>query len=102
LAGGHALAAREGEAGALSVEQLKAMQQALNEMGFDAGTPDGLLDPHTQTVIRVYQALHQLPVDGYPAPSVLAHVEQSHAAAAAAGKLTLAPAPTFAEPSGLP
>jgi len=33
---------------------------------------------------------------------VLAHVEQSHAAAAAAGKLTLAPAPTFAEPSGLP
>jgi membrane-bound lytic murein transglycosylase B len=40
--------------------------------------------------------MHQLPVDGYPAPSVLAHVEQTHAAAAAAGKLTLAPAPTFA------
>ncbi|MFH1819496.1 MAG: lytic murein transglycosylase [Pseudomonadota bacterium] len=102
LAGGHALAAREGEAEALSVEQLKALQQALNEMGIDAGTPDGLLGPRTQTAIRVYQALHQLPVDGYPAPSVLAHVEQAHAAAAAAGKLTLAPAPTFAEPSGLP
>lgn len=102
LAGGNVLTVREGEAGALSVEQLKAMQQALNEIGIDAGTPDGLPGPRTQTAIRVYQALHQLPVDGYPAPSVLAHIERTHAAAAAAGKLTLAPAPTFAEPSGLP
>jgi membrane-bound lytic murein transglycosylase B len=102
LAGGHALAAHEGEAGALSVAQLKALQQALNEMGFDAGTPDGLLGPHTQTAIRLYQAMHALPVDGYPAPSVLAHVEQAHAAAAAAGTLTLAPAPTFTGPADLP
>lgn len=102
LAGGHAVSGGEGEAGALSVEQLKAMQQALNEMGFDAGTPDGLPGPRTQTAIRLYQALHQLPADGYPAPSVLAHIEQSHAVAAAAGKLTLAPPPTFADPTGLP
>lgn len=102
LVDGQLLTLREGEAGALSVEQLKAMQQALNEIGIDAGTPDGLLGPRTQTAIRVYQALHQLPVDGYPAPSVLAHIARTHAAAAAAGKLTLAPAPTFAEPSGLP
>ncbi|MHB1092715.1 lytic murein transglycosylase [Thiobacillus sp.] len=102
LVGGNLLAVREGEAGALSVEQLKAMQQALNEIGIDAGTADGLLGPRTQTAIRVYQALHQLPVDGYPAPSVLAHIERTHAAAAMAGKLTLAPAPTFAEPAGLP
>jgi len=102
LAGGHALAAREGETGALSIEQLRTMQQALNEIGIDAGVPDGLLGPRTQTAIRVYQALHQLPVDGSPAPSVLAHVEQTHAAAAAAGRLTLTPAPTFADAGAPP
>ncbi len=98
LAGGAALVAQAGEAGALSTTQLKTLQQALNEMGFDAGTADGLLGPRTQSAIRRYQAAYQLPVDGYPAPSVLAHVEQSHAAAAVAGKLILAPAPTFTEP----
>jgi membrane-bound lytic murein transglycosylase B len=97
LEGGSALT-QTGETGALSSEQLKAMQQALNEMGFDAGTVDGLLGPRTQTAIRLYQAMNQLPVDGYPSPSVLACIEQSHAEAAAAGKLTLAPAPTFADP----
>ena len=73
------------------------MQQSFNELGLDAGTADGLLGPRTQIAIRLYQVMHQLPVDGYPAPSVLAHVEQTHAAAAAAGKL--APAPTFADPA---
>ena len=102
VAGGGALTARMGEAGSLSTVQLMALQQALNEMSFDAGTPDGLLGPRTQTAIRRYQVKHQLPADGYPAPSVLAHVEQTHAVAAAAGKLMRAPAPTFAEPEGQP
>ncbi|HWR78377.1 MAG TPA: lytic murein transglycosylase [Thiobacillus sp.] len=102
VAGGGALVASAGEAGALGTAQLKALQQALNQMGFDAGTPDGLLGPRTQTALRQYQVMHQLPADGYPAPSVLAHVEQTHAAAAVAGKLTLAPAPTFADPAGQP
>ena len=43
----------------------KALQQALDELGIDAGKPDGLPGPRTQTAIRLYQALHQLPVDGY-------------------------------------
>ena len=102
LAGGGGLTAPVGEAGALSVAQMIRLQQALNELGFDAGTADGLPGPRTQTAIRLYQAAHQLPVDGYPSPSVLAHVEQTHAAAAAAGTLTLAPAPTFAAPPGQP
>ena len=102
LAGGSALAARTGEAGALSTAQLKAMQQALNEMGYNAGPADGLPGPRTQTAIRVYQVVHRLPADGYPAPSVLAHVEQKHAAAAASGELTQAPAPTFSYPNGQP
>lgn len=102
VAGGSAMVASTGEAGALGTAQLMALQQALNELGFDAGTADGLLGPRTQTAIRQYQAMHGLPVDGYPAPSVLAHVEQTHAAAAAAGTLILAPAPAFAEPASQP
>ncbi len=100
LAGGGALAAPAGEAGALSTAQLQVMQQALNEMGFDAGTADGLPGPRTHSAVRRYQVMHQLPADGYPAPSVLAHIEQTRAAAAAADMLALTPA--FAAPSGMP
>ena len=92
----------EAGAGGLSTAQVTALQQALNELGFDAGAADGLLGRRTQTAIRQYQAMHRLPADGYPAPSLLAHVEKTHAAQARAGKLTLAPAPTFAEPAGQP
>ena len=102
VAGGSAVIAPPGEAGALSTAQVVALQTALNETGFDAGTADGLLGPRTQTAIRLYQLKHQLPVDGYPAPSVLAHIERSHAAAAVAGTLILKPAPTFADPEGSP
>ncbi len=84
LAGGAAVVSPAGEAGALSTAQVKALQEALNELGFEAGEADGLLGPMTQTAIRRYQAAHQLPIDGYPAPSVLAHVEQTRAAAAGA------------------
>jgi membrane-bound lytic murein transglycosylase B len=102
VAGGAGLAAQMGETAALSTAQLQTLQQSLNEMGFDAGTADGMLGPRTQTAIRRYQVMHQLPADGYPSPSVLTHVEQSHAEAAAAGKLTRVPAPTFADPADQP
>ena len=74
----------------------------MNDLGFDTGTPDGLLGPRTQSAIRRYQVVHDLPADGYPAPSLLAHVVQTHAAAAKAGTLAPAPAPTFAEPASQP
>ena len=102
LAGGNALIAQTGETGALSTAQLKAMQQALNEMGYDAGPADGLPGPRTQAAIRIYQAVYQLPADGYPAPSMLAHVETQHAAAAAAGKLTGALVPAYSDPDDQP
>lgn len=99
LAGGGALVHPGGEAVGLGIGQLKSLQQALNELGFDAGMPDGLLGPRTQNAIRLYQAMHQLPADGYPAPGLLTHVEQTHAARAADGKRFLGPAPTFEEPA---
>ncbi|MHB1214098.1 MAG: lytic murein transglycosylase [Thiobacillus sp.] len=100
IAGGPGLTVQAVETDVLGTAQLQALQQALNELGFDAGAADGLLGPRTRTAIRQYQVMHQLPVDGYPSPTMLAHVEQTHAAAAAAGKLM--PAPTFAEPADQP
>lgn len=91
LAGGAPLVAQSGEAGALSTAQLQSLQFALNALGFDAGPEDGLLGPRTQAALRQYQAAHGLPADGYPAPSVLAHVERTHAdmeGAALIGPLT--------------
>jgi membrane-bound lytic murein transglycosylase B len=102
LAGGGALAVQAGEAGALSTTQLKTLQQSLNELGYQTGTPDGLLGPRTQAALRQYQAAQGLPADGYPAPSVLEHVLQAHAAAKAGGRLLLPPAPTFSEPASPP
>jgi membrane-bound lytic murein transglycosylase B len=102
LAGGATLTWRqEGEADVLSTARLKALQTALNELGFDAGTPDGLPGPRTQMALRRYQARHGLPADGYPSPGMLTHIEQNHAAAVAAGSL-VRPAPAFAESDGPP
>ena len=96
VAGGSALVALPAESGSLTTAQMKFLQTALNDLGFDAGKPDGLPGPRTQTALRLYQVKHQLPADGYPAPSVLADVERRHAEAAAAGTL-VKPAPTFAD-----
>ncbi len=95
LEGGNAVG-RAGETGALSTAQLAALQQALNELGFDAGTPDGLLGPNTQSAIRRYQVVHGMPADGYPAPSVLVHVEQTLAGVRAAGQPDAEPLPASA------
>ncbi len=101
VAGGGGLIAQI-VAGTVSTAQLITLQQTLNALGFDAGTPDGVLGRRTQTAIRQYQVLYQLPVDGYPTPAVLAHVEEKRAAAVAEGKLTQAPAPTAADAVGQP
>lgn len=96
LAGGVALAMGPGEDGALSTAQVQTMQRQLNELGYDAGAPDGLIGPRTQSALRRFQASRGLPADGYPAPSVLARVESAHAEAAVAGRLSLAPAAPLA------
>ncbi|MCU0811502.1 MAG: lytic murein transglycosylase [Thiobacillaceae bacterium] len=87
LAGGQ-LAERE----ALSREQLMNLQQQLGALGFDAGTPDGVVGPRTRGAIWLYQVTHGLPPDGYPAPSLLSHVQQAYDTAAALGRLVIAPA----------
>ncbi len=60
----------EAEAGALSFNQLWALQLKLNALGYDCGAPDGFPGLKTQSAIRQYQASQRLPEDGYASPSL--------------------------------
>ncbi|MBK5937259.1 lytic murein transglycosylase [Halorhodospira halophila] len=46
--------------------ELRQIQEVLNELGFDAGPVDGLLGPQTRAALRAYQQDRGLPADGYP------------------------------------
>ena len=59
---------------ALSREQVQALQTALNERGFDTGTPDGVIGPATRAGVRRYQQSEGLPADGYPTVELLARL----------------------------
>jgi lytic murein transglycosylase len=59
----------------LSRQQLKALQTALNERGFDSGTPDGVMGPATRGAIRGYQRSVGLPGDGYPTLELLQRLQ---------------------------
>ncbi|MDX9887005.1 peptidoglycan-binding protein [Thauera sp.] len=48
----------------LSREQRAAAQRALNERGYDAGPPDGVLGPRSRVAIRTFQAANQLGATG--------------------------------------
>jgi lytic murein transglycosylase len=56
---------------ALSRLQLKALQTALNQRGFDSGTPDGVMGSTTRGALRGYQRSVGLPPDGYPTLDLL-------------------------------
>lgn len=64
------------EVGALTFEQMFELQTALNELGFDAGEPDGFPGLRTQAAIRAYQLAQHLPADAYASPSVYDSVMQ--------------------------
>lgn len=51
---------------ALRRDQVLALQTALNDKGFDSGTPDGLIGPATRKALRGWQRSVGLPADGYP------------------------------------
>jgi len=64
------LGGSETEKTGLTFEQMWALQEKLNELGFDCGPPDGFPGLKTQTAIRQYQAKQSLPQDGYASPSL--------------------------------
>jgi membrane-bound lytic murein transglycosylase B len=49
----------------LRVSEVKEIQEYLNRLGHDAGTPDGLVGAQTRLAVRRYQMTRGLPADGY-------------------------------------
>ncbi len=64
----------------LSFDAAKEMQQRLNELGFDAGTPDGIAGRKTREAVRSYQASIGLVADGFPSVSILEKLQQQQGA----------------------
>ncbi len=54
------------DAPALSRKAILALQEALNQAGFDTGKPDGILGRNSRSAIRQFQAAKGLIADGYP------------------------------------
>lgn len=55
----------------LARSTIEQMQFALNELGFDAGEPDGVMGPATRAALRGFQSNNQLIADGYPGSTTL-------------------------------
>jgi membrane-bound lytic murein transglycosylase B len=49
----------------LTRTQTREMQAAMNTLGFDSGTPDGLAGPRTRDALRAFQRSQGVPADGY-------------------------------------
>ncbi|MGJ8669667.1 MAG: lytic murein transglycosylase [Oceanococcus sp.] len=56
----------------ISRAQIKALQAALNDKGYDSGTPDGIAGPGTRGAIRQFQASRGMIADGYYSSDVFA------------------------------
>jgi membrane-bound lytic murein transglycosylase B len=50
---------------AMSVADVRELQELLNRNGFDSGEPDGRVGRQTRAAIRAYQQSADLPMDGY-------------------------------------
>lgn len=54
--------------------QVQAVQTALGRLGFDAGTPDGVVGPRTAEAIRDYQKMEGLTATGTITPELVDHL----------------------------
>lgn len=56
---------------AMSVADVRRLQELLNESGYDSGEPDGRVGRQTRGAIRAYQQARGLPMDGYASRELL-------------------------------
>ena len=56
---------------AMSVAEVRELQELLNAAGFDSGEPDGRVGRMTRAAIRDYQQSRGLPPDGYASSTLL-------------------------------
>lgn len=69
----------------LTVTELRDMQQALNDRGFDAGVVDGIAGRRTKLALAAFQKTQGQIADGYPTKEVLALLQASAVGTAGAG-----------------
>jgi len=55
----------------LTRDQIKQIQSALNQLGYNAGKPDGVAGSNTRNALRAFQISEQLPADGAPSYRML-------------------------------
>ena len=73
IAGGGGLVATLPEvATAPSAAVVSRLQERLMALGFEPGTPDGIMGPATRSALRAFQIDRALIADGYPGPETLA------------------------------
>ena len=65
---------------ALSRDERVRFQADLQKLGFDPGTPDGVLGRKTRAALRQYQKAKSLPADGFPTASLLQMLDTQAAA----------------------
>lgn len=63
---------------ALERERVAAVQRQLNERGFAAGPPDGIVGPMTRQAIRGFQQKQGMIADGYLSDEVLTRLDGDH------------------------
>ena len=56
---------------AMSREDVMALQNHLNRLGFDVGRADGIAGQRTRQGLREFQVQQGLPADGFPSPRML-------------------------------
>lgn len=61
----------------LAIKTIEAMQTALNQRGYDAGSPDGRMGPATRSALRAFQQDAGLVADGYPNRDTLAEIDKT-------------------------
>ncbi|GGW78520.1 lytic murein transglycosylase [Alteromonas halophila] len=71
IAGASGLEASLPDLPAYSRDDIIALQQHLNEKGYDVGIADGIIGPATRQGIRAYQKDHKMVADGFPGMTLM-------------------------------
>jgi membrane-bound lytic murein transglycosylase B len=87
---------------ALSRSERMSFQADLQKLGFDPGTPDGVLGRRTRAATRQYQKSKSLLADGFPTASLLQMLDADAASATIKPDSPTAPAAPQAAPQTAP
>lgn len=58
----------------LRLGDIRRLQKALADLGFDPGPADGMLGPRTRGALREWQKSRNLPADGYPTRTMIERI----------------------------